>query len=377
MQCYKGVPNVRTTTLVLLAACGLCCGCAPAPEADYVHCREFDALNPKVQTAIRSVLLENCGTPQVPRMLGSVPAAVATDGDARPAVPAASGSTKLKQQEHLLAGKKVYLRRCVQCHGATGDGNGPAAAMLYPRPRDYRRGIFKFTSTTFGSKPRRDDLLRTLRRGIPGTSMPSFELLPDKELQAVLDYVLVLTHRGELEYRLAQDHQGEEEFDPDTVASTITDIGDAWAAADGNEIVPLSPQIQFTAEHVALGQKAFLTKGCSKCHGDDGRGQTPENLKSNLLDAWQFPTRAADLSSGMLHGGPRPIDVYRRVSHGVNGTPMPGFSEALAAEPETLWHLVAFIQHKSNQRRRGELPVSGELTPFQMPPSGTAKPAAP
>ena len=43
----------------------------------------------------------------------------------------------------------------------------PAAAVLEPYPRDYRRGVFKYTSTRAGAKPIRKDLQRTLYRGVP------------------------------------------------------------------------------------------------------------------------------------------------------------------------------------------------------------------
>ena len=45
----------------------------------------------------------------------------------------------------------------------------------------------------------------------------------------------------------------------------------------------------------------------------------------------------------MLHGGRRPVDVYRRIYSGINGTPMPAFGDALAEEPDTIWHLVHYI----------------------------------
>jgi len=32
----------------------------------------------------------------------------------------------------------IYARRCATCHGAEGAGNGPAAARLGVRPRDFR-----------------------------------------------------------------------------------------------------------------------------------------------------------------------------------------------------------------------------------------------
>ena len=46
---------------------------------------------------------------------------------------------------------------------------------LYPWPRDFRKGIFKFRSTPTGTLPRDEDLYRTIIRGVPGTSMPAWE----------------------------------------------------------------------------------------------------------------------------------------------------------------------------------------------------------
>ena len=41
----------------------------------------------------------------------------------------------------------LYRRHCAHCHGISGDGQGPTAAILNPYPRDYRPGVFKFKST--------------------------------------------------------------------------------------------------------------------------------------------------------------------------------------------------------------------------------------
>ena len=38
------------------------------------------------------------------------------------------------------AGKAVYEHKCLLCHGEKGDGKGPAAEHLLPRPRDFTRG---------------------------------------------------------------------------------------------------------------------------------------------------------------------------------------------------------------------------------------------
>jgi hypothetical protein len=72
----------------------------------------------------------------------------------------------------------------------------------------------------------------------------------------------------------------------------------------------------------------------------------------------------------MLHGGQRPIDIYRRISSGINGTPMPSFravfdpegkDPADAKNPDTLWHLVHYVMHVANHRR-STLPPPPSLT---------------
>jgi len=295
-------------------------------------------------------------------------------------------------EQHLKHGQAVYTKRCEQCHGVNGDGNGPTADYLYPRPRDYTKGIFKFTSTPYGSKPRREDLVRTLRKGITGTSMPAFNLLPEEDIEAVVDYVLLISQRGELEEQIvylasdldeeenlvreayflppeekeaAEDNDDHYEYDVD---DTVEVIKSRWDGAEESITQPLTPQPQLTEDRVARGRQAFLTKGCSKCHGEDGRGHTPANIGK---DTWGNATRAADLTSGMLHGGQRPIDIYRRILNGINGTPMPGFSSALKSEPETIWDLVSYVLEISGRRRDILLERRDDLEPI---PAGLIKP---
>ena len=66
----------------------------------------------------------------------------------------------------------------------------------------------------------------------------------------------------------------------------------------------------------------------------------------------------------MLHGGQEPIDIYRRILNGINGTPMPGFKSALQNEPETIWNLVSYVLEISNRRRFGEKIPAGLMKPY-------------
>src|SRR5688572_1369348 len=40
----------------------------------------------------------------------------------------------------IARGKQVYDANCVQCHGATGQGDGYGAPFLVPAPRDFTAG---------------------------------------------------------------------------------------------------------------------------------------------------------------------------------------------------------------------------------------------
>src|SRR5512139_4137704 len=75
---------------------------------------------------------------------------------------------------NLQAAKVLYDTHCAACHGAAGDGTGPASVWLFPRPRDFSAGLFKLKSTPGTALPTDEDLLSTVTRGMPGSSMPSF-----------------------------------------------------------------------------------------------------------------------------------------------------------------------------------------------------------
>ena len=325
-------------------------GCQRSEPVQWQASEQVQELTPELATQVSTAVQHASGTVLLPKMI--------SDPELK------SERDKFARELTLKHGQAVYMKRCVQCHGVSGDGNGPVAGSMYPRPRDYRLGIFKFTSTPYGSRPRREDLIATLHRGIVGTSMPSFHLLPKKDIESVVDYVLVLSQRGELEYQLANEAEASEELFEEDIPDYVDTVGNHWKQAAVSLTQPLTPQPELTEERVKLGREAFLTKGCSKCHGDDGRGHTKDNIGK---DSWGHATRAADLTSGMLHGGQEPVDIYRRIMNGINGTPMPGFKSSLESEPETIWNLVSYVLSVSNRRREGTAIPAGLIKPYAEP----------
>lgn len=77
-------------------------------------------------------------------------------------------------------GETLYQNRCQFCHGVGGDGNGPAASALNPRPRDFTDPLFwKYTNS--------EKIAQTIRNG-HGRGMPAFTFSPE-DIEAVVGYI--------------------------------------------------------------------------------------------------------------------------------------------------------------------------------------------
>lgn len=84
-------------------------------------------------------------------------------------------------------GTALYKDNCAICHGENGEGNGSLASEFSPRPRNFTSGAFRFVSTPIGAAPSREDILRTIRKGIEGSygrSMPAFSSFTSSEVLA-------------------------------------------------------------------------------------------------------------------------------------------------------------------------------------------------
>jgi mono/diheme cytochrome c family protein len=254
---------------------------------------------------------------------------------------------RLKLDEDTLAeGSRQYRRNCLHCHGLPGDGRGPTGPWLNPHPRDYRRGLFKFISTAGnapGRKPRRVDLLRTLHRGVDGTSMPSFGLESPEVLDQLVSYVMHLSIRGQVEFDTLNDlldakKTAFDDNDRAAMRDKVREVLNQWAAADKPNVPPdYKVRDADLKASIARGFKLFIdpagAASCVKCHIDYGR-QSPFQY-----DDWGTLVRPANLTAGVYRGGRRPVDIYWRVMGGIPGAGMPGAGMA----PDQAWDLVNFV----------------------------------
>lgn len=123
-----------------------------------------------------------------------------------------------RERLDFLAGKRIYGRYCVSCHGPDGRARTELAAILRPRPRN-------FTSVKSIKGEVYPRFFRAIKEGIPGTAMAGWgKILKDAEIERVIKYI-------------------REEF-------------------------------KYQREQPSLGMLIYRER-CSLCHGLDGTGNTP------------------------------------------------------------------------------------------------------
>jgi len=206
------------------------------------------------------------------------------------------------------AGQRVYDEHCVECHGESGRGDGPAAHLLIPRPRDFTTGKYKLRTTETGSPPTDDDLRRSVTKGSYGSAMPGWEtLLSDQQIRDVVEYIKTFSPRFHAE-------------NPNTIQTAA--------------------RVSTSPVSVERGAAVYAKLQCGKCHGSDGRGT--DAVATSFEDDWGQPLHAANLTEPWtFHGGASADDVFMRFRAGMSGTPMPSF--AGAASDVEMWDLANYV----------------------------------
>lgn len=219
--------------------------------------------------------------------------------------------------------RELYVRHCSGCHGSEGRGDGPGAALLLPRPRNFVESPFHFVPPNGTETETIMAVRRTIERGVPQSAMLGWKgVLSEAEIVGIARYVY--------DIRAAS--------------------GEIWPvlAADAGERPP------FTTKLVTRGMKLFTTLACNSCHGDTGHGDGES--AENQVDFLGNPARPADLAFGLYKSGESPHDLCRAILSGIPGTPMASFDAVVGRENEDGsrnvldgWALVAYIMSLAPQ----------------------------
>jgi cytochrome c oxidase cbb3-type subunit 2 len=227
-------------------------------------------------------------------------------------------------------GKALYQRYCVFCHGEYGDGRGESAPYLSPKPRDFTRAKYKCRSIPGDSLPADVDLYDTISRGIHASGMPSWKPLLRQDRIDLVAYIKTFSPR----------------FKEEKPAVPL--------------VIP--PEPPTSGASVQRGAELFQSMNCWLCHGKEGRGNGPSAV--TLTDSQGYPIAPFDFTSGMqFKCGDSDQTIFRDLTIGLDGTPMPSFADAL--KPDQMWDVVHYIHSLSE--KRGVQRSQVEIAPQKQP----------
>ncbi len=187
------------------------------------------------------------------------------------------------QQTHnqlIARGRLLFVRNCTGCHGPSGDGKGPAAIGLLPKPANLLRSRF--------STP---GLAQILWNGVAGSSMPAWREFTSGDLASLANYVQTLH-----------------------IDSDVSSVDNTPAPAP------------------TLAQGAVIyTKNCLRCHGVEGKGNGPDSTTllprpANFTEV-QFDTE----------------QILQVLHEGVAGTAMPAWPNLTTSEKQAVSAFVRSI----------------------------------
>jgi len=242
------------------------------------------------------------------------------------------------KEAQLIEGKKVYETYCMGCHGIKGDGQGPAAEFLNPKPRNFIAGEYRFSSRASGDVPTDQDLFRTITEGLHGSSMPAWNLMPESDRWAVVAYLKT--------------------FAPDK-----------WKFTPGAETTVAEDPYMNQPKEIAIKRGETAYHGMAMCYSCHAAYISPQKINEARAVYGMPPLKAfrKDLGAAQslqtsdgsvilppdflwhkLKRGTELQTLYHVVGNGISGTPMPTWKGILPEED--LWGIVYYVREMASKR---------------------------
>jgi mono/diheme cytochrome c family protein len=245
---------------------------------------------------------------------------------------------KIVSKDVLNQGHLTYLEYCVSCHGVKGDGKGISSKGLYPPPRNFTLGLFKFGTTLSGELPRDEDLMKIIRHGLNGSAMLPWDI-SDERLYAVTQYIK-------------------------TFAPTV------WEQKDK----ALAPQVTLTPDPFVANKSYAVEKGkevyhttasCYTCHRayvsydelnalslkvNNQPAEADETIYQLKLQDSQYGVAMIppDYTWHSVRSADTVEDIAIRLASGVGGTSMPSWKGVL--DDEDIWATAYYVKSLINMK---------------------------
>ena len=230
----------------------------------------------------------------------------------------------------ITRGKELYDENCTVCHGDRGKGDGKAAYLLLPKPRDFSEGTFNRKNTPPRNLPADEDLFTAVSDGLLESSMPPWkDYLTEEERWAVIEYLKRALVSIEYDGKVTSRYELEPPEKP----------------------LPVPEEIAASAENIVRGNALYHSVSeCWTCHGPGGKGDGP--LSQEIVNRRGERIYPLDLTKGVYKFSSNNEEIFRRIRDGIPMAAMLSMSQTLT--DEEVWCLVHYVRSlvsRSEQER--------------------------
>lgn len=258
---------------------------------------------------------------------------------------------KTATPELVAKGEALFQINCASCHGPKGQGDGPRATELNPRPRNYHTEKFRYGAS--GSQ-----IFNTITNGSPGTSMPSFALLPPQDRWALVHFVRSQIPNPPQETETVAEIKTSTGKEPASKPEAQTSVASATPEVEGPRI-----PIQLAMQRIALQStesiapltvelekrgSVLFARYCMPCHGPGGESRpTVYLLRINP----ERLVRSGNLKNPKAPWVQNKDKFIEIVTKGFPGHLMPGLKTLDQSELDALYAHVLKLAADSGEKR--------------------------
>ncbi len=234
----------------------------------------------------------------------------------------------------LNKGRAIYQEYCMACHGVNGEGNGPASKGLYPPPRNFTQGYYKFGHVISGDLPNDEDFMRILEKGLHGTAMLPWDMTHD-QMDAVIQYIKTFAPKA---------WEGKDKMPGVKLVATIDPFGLARKSA----AVELGKKIYHTEASCQTCHRAYVShEELSRLSVEAGTGAItdfdPELYIVKVQDSeYGYATLPPDFTWHNVRSAKTVEEIYMRLLSGVGGTTMPSWKDTIT--DEQIWAVAYYVR---------------------------------
>lgn len=278
----------------------------------------------------------------------------------------------MKPTPELIAkGKALFAVNCASCHGQNGLGDGPAAAALNPKPRNFHEGYWKYG----GGIAR---VVQTISTGSPGTAMAAFTSIPLEDRFAIAHYERSFGAKQEEDKPADLAWLGPS---PAQEKGGTAPGGGPGGPAKATPTIPIEVALRLMAEPAPSvapmggmappsgeGRGASLYgERCASCHGASGEGGVRVRMLGSAPYAYVTTLPLSANHTGWMGGGGR---FERLILEGIPGYVMPANGDLSSDDVRALYDFATSLR----SRQGGAPAAQAPATPASRAASSARRP---